>query len=99
MIVRRIGVLSAAKLGGFIGLLCGLVVGLLITLAYVAGGPAQQAITAPDAPAGFISHLGALAVIAVPLAHTIAGALMAAAYALIYNVAAWFTGGVEFELR
>ncbi len=95
MIIRRIGVWSAAKLGAAIGFGIGLVAALILWLASRAGPAAQQG---ADMTLGFDpSQYGALWVLAVPVVYAIAAAIGAAINALFFNFGAKLMGGLQIE--
>ncbi|MDH3298079.1 MAG: hypothetical protein OEM23_01585 [Gemmatimonadota bacterium] len=90
--IRRISTSSAFLIGmalhGFIGFLVG------IGLAIVAGF---------DVPAGtepsFVERLGAWAIVVVPFVYGVAGGLLTAIAAALYNAVAAVVGGLRVELR
>ena len=90
--IRRISTSSAFLVGmalhGFIGFLVG------IGLAVVAG---------LDVPAGtepsIVQRLGAWAIIVVPFAYGVAGGLLTAIAASLYNAVASVVGGLRIEIR
>lgn len=90
--IRRISTSSAFLVGmalhGFIGFLVG------IGLAVVAG---------LDVPAGtepsIVERLGAWAIIVVPFAYGVAGGLLTAIAAALYNAVASVVGGLRIEIR
>lgn len=100
MIIRRIGVLSVAKISAIIAAVIGLLIGILIFLASLAGAP----MSSPDAMAGsndagmaWISGLGALAIVVFPIMYGIVGFIGGAIQGWVYNIAAKFVGGVRIE--
>jgi uncharacterized membrane protein len=90
--IRRISTSSAFLVGmalhGLIGFLVG--VGLAI-------------VTGLDVPAGteasFVERLGAWAIVVVPFVYGIAGGLITAVAAALYNAVAAVVGGLRVELR
>lgn len=95
MIIRRIDVLSAAKIGGVIGLAIGLLAGLLFFLASSIGSMA--ALAKQDSSMTWAAGLGILAIIVFPIMYAVFGFIGGAIQAFIYNIAARFVGGIRFE--
>lgn len=100
MIIRRVGVLSVAKISAIIAAVAGLLIGIVISIASLAGAP----MSAPDSMAGsndagmaWLSGMGALAIIALPIMYAIVGFIGGAIQAFIYNIAAKFVGGISLE--
>ena len=88
--LRRVGVLSVGLVMGVIYALIGLIAGFFITLISVAaGGVFDQA--------GFGFLFGVGSIIFLPIFYGILGFIAGLITALIYNLAAKFTGGVEME--
>ena len=88
--LKRLGVLSVGLMTGVIYGLIGLIAGIFITLiSVVAGGVFDQA--------GFGYLLGVGSIIFLPIFYGIAGFIGGLITALIYNLAAKFTGGIEME--
>jgi Transmembrane domain of unknown function (DUF3566) len=103
--VRRIGVLSAAKIQGLIGFVVGLIIGIFYALFALIGG---AVITSIARSAGSESPLGGLgmgiigavaAIIILPIFYGIVSFIVGAISALIYNAAARLTGGIEVEFE
>ncbi len=84
-VLKRIGVLSMAKIYGAIGAVIGLVFGLAVTLVGAAAG-------------GFgVGVFGVFAVVLLPIIYGIAMFILGAISAFLYNVIAKRVGGVELE--
>lgn len=97
MVLRRIGPLSAAKLGGALYVLIGLIVGAIVALMSLAGlsfAPSQQT-AIPYA--GVVFGVGAILVF--PICYGILGFLTGLIAAAFYNVIAGMVGGVYLDLR
>lgn len=97
MIIRRIGVLSAAKMGGVLGVAIGLLAGLMMFLASSMGGLASAMHDQPGG--GWMAGMGLMAIIIMPVIYGIFMFICAAIQAAIYNFAARFVGGVEIETQ
>lgn len=96
MIIRRIDVLSAAKMGGIIGLALGLIAGILFFLMSSLGGMAS-ALTQHDSGMGWVVGMGALALVMLPVMYAVFGFIGGAIQAFVYNIAARFVGGIRIE--
>jgi len=91
--LKRVGVVSVAKIYGIIMAIIGLFVGILIALfgtgaAAIAGMPGVVAISA-----------GILSIILFPILYGIIGFLMGAIGAILYNFVADKVGGVELTFK
>ncbi len=93
MKIKKIGVLSAAKIYGAIGAVIGFVIGLFIALlsVFVSMLPMKGSI--------MLAGLGVLAIIIAPLFYGIILFIAGAVGAWIYNVFAAWVGPVEIELE
>lgn len=95
MIVRRIGVWSAARIYGAMTACIGLLFGGIVALASMLGagfaGP-------EDGPAWLAGLLGIGAVIVLPIAYGVMGLIGGALGALLYNLFAAMVGGVEVDV-
>jgi len=90
--VKRIGVMSAAKLMALAGVLFGLIVGVLIAV-FSSAIPG-----AAEVPGGFIYGLGLLSIIIFPIFYGVIYFISGALGALIYNLLAGWIGGIKIEL-
>lgn len=95
MIIRRIGVLSAAKMGGILGVAIGLFAGVMMFFIGSMGGMAGMA--KAQSGAGWMAGMGLMAIIAMPIMYGVFMFIAAAIQAVIYNFAARFVGGVQIE--
>src|SRR5437762_1822131 len=103
MTIRRFGVMSVAKMYGFLTFIVGLILGVLYGLFFMIFGAAMSAL-APggrDAAASGISSVavGIMIMIGVPVFYGVIGFLAGTIGALIYNALAGIIGGVKFELE
>ncbi len=94
-IVRRISVRSAANLtGGFCGLL-GLIVGAIVTL----GALIIDASAGKATGTNINLFLGVASIFFMPILYGVAGYIMMAAVAALFNLVARWTGGLEIDLE
>lgn len=103
MVLRRVGVWSAARLYGGICAAIGLIIGTVFAFVAIAGafGPLAGL---EGADSGFASRaFGALfgvgAIIAAPLFYGVFGVIGGALGAALYNLFAGLFGGIEVELQ
>lgn len=99
MILKRIGPLSSAKLGGAIYGTLGLIAGALIALASLLGGnqvlgPQMASQVGPMAP----FMVGASAIIIAPLLYGALGFFGGALWAFLYNAFSQLVGGLDLDL-
>lgn len=98
MVITRISPMSCAKVSGALYALIGLLIGAGITLVMLTvGGRLAQ----DEAPMGalFGAIFGAGAVVILPIFYGVIGFIGGALGALIYNVVAGITGGIELDVR
>ncbi len=95
--IRRIDVVSFAKIEGALGAVIGLIVGVFAALIGIAmGGFADMA--GMEFP-GMGLFLGAAAIIFVPIVYGIAGFIGGLIVAALYNLVAGWIGGIKVELE
>jgi hypothetical protein len=106
MMVKRIGVLSAAKMYSLVGFGIGLIVGVIYGLIIMMFGAAMMMSStgtsnsgagAGAGASGFI--IGLLIMVGFPILYGVMCFIAGAIGALIYNVAARIAGGIELELE
>lgn len=96
MIIRRLGVMSVAKISAIIAAVVGLLAGFLFFLVSLAGG-AAGAMSENDPGMAWISGLGAMAIVVLPILYGVFGFIGGAIQAFVYNLAAKFVGGIKIE--
>jgi hypothetical protein len=96
MVIRRVGVGSAARIFAALYALFGLIFGVFVALLAVAG--AGMSAATEDAIPGWAGGLfGVGAVIFLPLLYGAMGAIGGALTAGFYNIAAGMVGGLQIE--
>lgn len=95
MVVKRIGVLSLAKIEAVVLAVFGFIIGLFYALFFGAMGAMMPAGRGGAAMGG----IGLLAIIIIPVLYGVFGFIAGAIGAVIYNFAAGFMGGIELELE
>lgn len=103
MTIRRFGVISVAKMYGFIMFIFGLIFGVLYGLFFMIFGAAMTA-AAPSGEAAAAGGVGTIVMglgmmIGLPLFYGLMGFIMGAIGALVYNGLAGVVGGIKFELE
>jgi hypothetical protein len=100
--IRRLGVLSFAKMQGLMGFVIGLIIGViygLIIIAYSLLGASLVKGDSALAIGGGGVVLGIIVIIAMPIMYGIFGFIGGAIGALIYNLFAGMVGGLEIEVE
>jgi hypothetical protein len=100
--IRKLGVLSFAKMQGVMGLVIGLIIGViygLIIIAYALLGASMLNGNSSLAVGGGGVVIGIVAMVGIPIMYGIIGFIGGAIGALIYNLFAGMVGGVEIEVE
>ena len=98
MVIRRVNPVSAAKVCGLLYAILGLIIGAFISLMMMAAGGAVSAAAEETGGAIFGMLMGAGAIIIAPIFYGIFGFISGAIGALLYNLVAGWTGGLEVEV-
>jgi hypothetical protein len=93
-ILKRIGPVSAFKIGLVSYAFLGLIAGVFCSLIALTG-----ASFAPYAHMPFARTVGIMAVILCPIVYGIIGGIAAVISAVIYNLASGWVGGIEIEIN
>ena len=96
MELKRIDVLSCAKIAALLYAVMGFIGGALFSLLTLAGAVGSAASDADFPMAGFA--LGAGAVVCAPVVYGVIGGIFAAVGAALYNLFAGMVGGIRIEL-
>lgn len=102
MVIRKIGVLSLAKLMAVMYAGIGLLFGGLYALVAVIGGGAMLAMGGEEGAAvggGMMIGIGLAAVVFAPVLYGLLGFVGGAISALLFNLAAKYAGGLELEVQ
>jgi hypothetical protein len=95
IVIKKLDVLSVAKIGGVFGIIIGFIAGLFIALFAGIFGAMGSMTGLPGA--GFAAGAGFLAIIIVPIFYGIFMFIWGAIIAFLYNIIASRTGGIVFE--
>lgn len=100
MVIKRFGVLSAAKLYAVVMAAIGLIIGVPVGLIMMVVGAAVMSMGRDGgAPGGVGIGMGLVYMIVLPIFYGLIGFIFGALGALVYNMAAGFLGGLELELE
>lgn len=103
MVIRRVGVWSAARLYGGLSAVMGLLFGAFLAIAAMAGGMAGAAASDTGGSGLASGALGAMfgvgAVIILPIVYGVLGIIMGALTAALYNFFAGMFGGIELDIQ
>ena len=94
MILKRVGVLSVAKIGGIINAVMGLIIGLFMGAMF-----SLMPMNNPDMPSWLAPSFGAGAVVFMPIMYGMFGFVGGAIGAVVYNLFAGMVGGLELHLE
>ncbi len=97
MTIKRVGVLSVAKIQAAIMAVFGLIIGVIYGLFFMVFGAALMSQTSGGGASAVV--VGLLMMIGIPIMYGAIGFVAGAIAALIYNVAAGFAGGIEMEVE
>ena len=93
--IKKVRVLSLAKLFGFLLLCFGFIVGFIVTIAYLFFGKnLTQVEGSPESP-----WVASIAVIVFPLFYGIMGFVLGSILGFSYNFASSLIGGLEIEMK
>jgi hypothetical protein len=100
MVLKRIGVWSAARIAGALYAAMGLIIGAVVALFSAVGGGLASIANSGNAPPAWIGLMfGVGAVIFLPIFYGLLGFIMAAIGAALYNLISQFVGGLEIDLQ
>jgi len=99
MVIRRIGVMSAAKITGALYAALGLVAGcILATVSMLSAGFMANASNG-DVPSWIAPIFGIGAIVIAPVFYGVMGLIGGAVAAAIYNLVAGVAGGLDLEVQ
>jgi hypothetical protein len=101
MQIKRMGVLSLAKMYAVTMAAFGLIFGVIYGLIFMVVGGAMMAGGGRGSTGAGASSLviGVIMMVAIPVMYGVLGFIMGAIGGVVYNVAAGFVGGIELELE
>jgi hypothetical protein len=99
MVLRRVGVGSAAKVSGALYAALGLVAALIFAAISIVGAGFAAATQADGGPAWLGALFGVGAIVFFPIIYGVMGIVFGALTALLYNVVSGLVGGLEIDLE
>jgi|ERR1051326_187068 ABC-type antimicrobial peptide transport system permease subunit len=103
MAIKRVGVLSLAKIQGLLMLVIGLIIGVVYGLIFILFGAALTSLMPKDESqalsAGGTVLIGVIMMIAIPITYGLLGFIGGAIGGLIYNALARVVGGIKIDLE
>ena len=99
MVLRRIGVVSAAKIFGAMNGAIGLIIGAIVALVAMAGPILPSARQAADSPSWVGPMFGVGAVVFLPIFYGILGVVSGAVMAGLYNLFSGMVGGLKLQIQ
>ena len=99
MVIRRIGVGSAAKVGGALYAAIGLVMGCIFAGISLVGAGFMANAPNNDVPPWIAPMFGVGAIIVAPIFYGVMGLIGGAIGAFVYNLIAAVAGGLELEVQ
>lgn len=97
MVLKRVGVWSAARMSGILYGLMGLIAGGIFTVVSLLGAAVGLAAGEDEAIFGLLFGVGAIVIM--PIFYGVMGLIVGAISAAFYNLAAKVVGGVEMEFE
>ncbi len=97
-VIRRLGVLSVAKLQGTLYALLGLLAGAVFALFSLFGAAIGSSMGSDSHGSLFGAVLGVGAIVFFPVVYGLLGFVVGLLAAALYNLVAGITGGIEIEL-
>ncbi len=100
MVLKRIGVGSAAKVTGAVYAALGLIFGAIFACIAMVGIGAASALSAGNEASPFLgAFFGVGAIVILPIMYGVIGVIGGAIGAWVYNLVAGMTGGLEIDLQ
>ena len=99
MVIRRIGVASAAKISGAIYAVIGLIGGCIVAVISLASAGFMSAAANNDMPSWLGPMFGVGAIVIAPIFYGVMGVVVGALTAVVYNVVAGVAGGLDLEVQ
>ena len=96
MVLKSVGVLSAAKVSGALTAFMGLIGGAMMAVVSLMGVAVNAQHDGPQFPAML---LGVGAIVFLPIFYGVMGFIMGALYAAVYNFIAGIVGGLELQFE
>jgi len=98
-VLKRIGIVSAAKITAVIGIVIGLIMGIIFALISTLFGSMSDIIGPGMLGGAGFGALGLLAIVILPIVYGIGGFIYGAVVAVIYNIIARIIGGIVLDFE
>jgi hypothetical protein len=99
MVIRRVGVMSAAKIAGALYAVIGLIGGCILATVSMVGAGFMANAGNNDVPPWIAPIFGVGAIVIAPIFYGVLGLIGGAIAAAVYNVVAGFAGGLDLEVQ
>ena len=99
MVIRRVGVASAARIAGALYAVIGLIIGCIVAMVSLLSANIMGAASQGDMPAWIAPMFGVGAIVVAPIMYGVMGLVIGALTAAIYNVVAGMAGGLEVDVQ
>ena len=99
MVIRRIGVMSAAKITGALYAALGLVAGCILATVSLLGAGFMANANNGDVPSWIAPIFGIGAIVIAPIFYGVMGLIGGAVAAAVYNLVAGVAGGLDLEVQ
>lgn len=99
MVIRKIGVASAAKVFGTLYALWGFIFGAIVAMIALAGAGIGAATSEDQLPSWLGAMFGVGAIVVLPIVYGVMGAIFGALTAAFYNVVAGMAGGLSLDVQ
>ncbi|MBI5835717.1 MAG: hypothetical protein HZB25_00600 [Candidatus Eisenbacteria bacterium] len=99
MVLKRINVVSAARISGVMGACAGLVVGGVVSVSMIVGTSFSLLSRGTSGFGGEVMTLGVFAVLGLPLMYGILGCIYGLVGSAVYNFLAPRVGGLEVDME
>ena len=99
MVIRRVGVASAARIAGALYAVIGLIGGCILAMVSLLSANIMGAASQGELPTWIAPMFGVGAIVVAPIMYGVMGLVIGALTAAIYNVVAGMAGGLEVEVE
>jgi hypothetical protein len=99
MVIRKIGVGSAARVFGTLYALWGFIIGAIVAMIALAGAGISAASSDDAMPAWLGTMFGVGAIVVLPIVYGLMGLIFGALTAAFYNLVAGISGGLSLDVQ
>ena len=98
MVIRRVGVASAARIAGALYAVIGLIAGCIVAMVSLVSANIMAGASQSDLPPWIAPMFGVGAIVIAPIFYGVMGLVVGALTAAIYNLVAGMAGGLEVDV-